>query len=102
MIIYVVEAKTKWSGNKFTGGSDEVEDLASYFKDWADKHEFTAKNIWYADVFKVNDGGHGVRIGSLELTESGNVLMDIDMNGKRIDHKERFLRRFGICKTTNY
>ena len=88
---YYIIASTKWSRNRMGGVSADITELIEFFRDWADKHELSPRSIWYADVFCSE--GHK-RIGSLELLEDRNVIVDIDYDGSRLNRWKRLMARF--------
>ena len=97
-MLYILNVKTKWGGREFTALTNDTADLPVFFKDWATKYNVLPKSIWYADVYAVaKHAEEAIPVGSLELMEDGNVLIDIDEEHPReINYCKRWLRRFGI------
>lgn len=100
MQVYIVKAKTKWSGYELTGVTPDLDELLEYFKDWTERRSLKPRNIWYSDVIRLDDDGVGTRIGEFVLQTDGNIVIDVDPKGDRTRTNDEIiklhLRRFGI------
>ncbi len=98
LTVYLVKAKTKWSGYELTGVAADLDELLEYFKDWTERRRLKPRQIWYSDVFRLEDDGDGTRIGEFTLLQDGNIMIDVDPDGDRKRTSEEIidlhLRRF--------